>query len=715
MTGNQMRIGYAACAWVLATGACYSQSVTYRPGQEFRSLNTDLYEVAVQKNGRIDLALANRELVFANAFPMVWFEGEEAPEPLTVDGRWSERMPVDDRLGQGQGMRLAKKDCEWHLRAYPGKPFLAVQVAYVNTTKKPVKIRALLPWCVGEPKKGALHLGEGTRDSVILMEDAQGSPLGPGGLSGFGHALIHNPVSGRSLVAGSITHGRSLTRIAIAGEADATDRFSVFQAICEFDPPIEVTPGGRLESEVLYLSVVEPDPIEGLGRYARAVAVANGIRAATPAATLVVPPTDEASVMREIDDLSADLARYGWTRLVIGDGWQATDNAWEPDPSRVPGGFAPLTTAAHERGIAIELTVNMFATQPESLESFREHGNLVAKTWGFDGVVDMDTARLIDAPSLSTQPGTRIEQLRQSSAAFREGMAGGRLTVTAPAWLRLEADARIDHPNHPTSVGATVSLSPHLWASQFRARETWPNLDAWDDGTMARLAAQSVSGAGPIATGSVAALDEARRRALEKVSPPLSHPARPADALTAGDPLVWVAPLLPDNRSPFLVALDNSNSDASKTFDLALPSLGLDPGVFHTVYDVWAERYLGTADTRLEVEVLSRQARFLVLAPKGDRPTLLAVNRHFSPEMAGARDESWNPDRNELGGTIESVAATDYVLRVFVPQGFHQEFAQASTGDALLSAEESVAAIRFHAKKVGPVSWSVRFARTATE
>ncbi len=720
MAKHSGALGRTACAWALAAGLCAAQTITYRPGQEFRSLNTDLYELGVQKNGRVDLALATREFVFANAFPMVWFAGEDAPGMLAVDGRWSERTAVDDRLGQGQGMRLAKKDCEWHIRAYPGKPYLAVQVAYVNTTKKPVKIRSLLPWCVGESKKGALHLGEGTRDSAILMEEALGAPLEPAGLSGHGHALIHNPVSGRSLVAGFITHGRALNRIVIGGEADEPDRFTLFRAICEFEPPIEVAPGESLESEVLYLSVAEPNPLEGLERYARAVAVANGIHARTPEPTLVVAPTDAASVMREIEALSASLARYGWTHLVIGDGWQAKDNPWEPDPARFPEGFAALTGAAHAQGIAIELTARFFPAAGasggvESAAVLRERGNLVAKTWSFDGVVDMDTAPAPLASANSTGASTRIEHLHAAVAALREGLAGARLTVTAPAWLRLDADARIDHPGHRTSVGATAMLSPHLWASQFRERAAWPNLGEWNEGAMARLEVQSVSAAGPIIAGSLADFPEPLRMALAPVSPALARPATPMDALVSASPALWVARLPLGQAHTFLVVLDNSESDGPGKFDLGLPVLGLDPNAFHTVYDVWAERYLGAADSRLQVEALPRQARFLLLGPREDRPVLLAVNRHFAMDLAGARSVSWDGARGELGGIVDSAAATDYVLRAFVPAPYRAEFAQASTGDALLGVEESVVTIRFRSKEAGPISWSIRFARTATE
>ncbi len=172
-----LRAGTVLLLALASTSTALAQ-FTYRPGQEYRSLNTDYYQLAIQKNGRIDVALSSGDIVFLDAFPMVRFEGDEKPEALKIDGRWSQRYEVDDALGRGNGMLLKYKNCEWSIRAYPSKPFFAVQVAFINTTKKAVYIAELLPWCVGEPRKGALTLGDGTKQAAILTNTFRNDDAG---------------------------------------------------------------------------------------------------------------------------------------------------------------------------------------------------------------------------------------------------------------------------------------------------------------------------------------------------------------------------------------------------------------------------------------------------------------------------------------------------------------------------------------------------------
>ena len=104
------------------------------------------------------------------------------------------------------------------------------------------------------------------------------------------------------------------------------DSFDAFRAVCTFDPPVVVEPGGRFNSEVLYLAVNESDPLQGLERYARAVAVANGI----PTETRLVPNgwsvsgdfLNEAKILAELDVMAAEYKRYGWGHVSLGKGWQ---------------------------------------------------------------------------------------------------------------------------------------------------------------------------------------------------------------------------------------------------------------------------------------------------------------------------------------------------------------------------------------------------------
>ena len=84
----------------------------------------------------------------------------------------STRTDVRDNLGQGNGVLLKKSECEWYLNSYETQPFFTVRAVYVNTSKKPVKVKALLPWCVGRARgKGRPRSVRETAKAVFLENE----------------------------------------------------------------------------------------------------------------------------------------------------------------------------------------------------------------------------------------------------------------------------------------------------------------------------------------------------------------------------------------------------------------------------------------------------------------------------------------------------------------------------------------------------------------
>jgi hypothetical protein len=268
---------------LLAVGALFlslhadAQRYGYRPGQEYRSLNTDSYEIAIQKNGRLDVAHASGDAIFLDAYPMVWIEGENKPERFKLDGRFSQRHGVNDRLGQGQGMLIKFKSVEWTLNAYPSKPYMAVQVAYVNNTKKPVKIKALYPWVVGGKKNSGLTLGVQSQqsrlvpDPLVSIQTVQGEPLQTKNCIG-----IYNPRTGRSMITGFVSQNSAINSLYVQPvHPKDPNIIPDFHAMNTYDPPVLLEPGERLESEILYIALTEQTPLLAMQRYGKAVSIVN--------------------------------------------------------------------------------------------------------------------------------------------------------------------------------------------------------------------------------------------------------------------------------------------------------------------------------------------------------------------------------------------------------------------------------------------------------
>jgi hypothetical protein len=453
----------------------------YRPGREYRTINTGSYEVVFQKNGCLGVNLLSGEPVFRGACPMIWFEGKEGPEPLEIDGRWSMRQEVNDRLGKGQGMLLAKEECEWSIRTYTPATFLCTQVAYTNDTKKPVRVRMLIPWHVGEHRKSMLSLGDGTDQTIILENSGEpGRPtnlrLAAGSASSLWNVALLNPTNGRSLAAGFLTHGKAFTEFRAGRSEDAEEtEFSLFEAACVYDPPIELAPGERLSSEVLYLGVSESHVLTGLERLGDAVAVANRVPRRKPflphgwdsTASEYGTAITETAILDALQAVDAKLKRYGWTHFTVGRGWERAAGDWAPDAARFSDGMKAVAGEIHARDMTAGIEMNPFLVSrdapmarqhpewvAEPLEAWRnwlEPGvgildvtapgaedylrglvHEVSHEWGYDAIEGVDAGVLLGAATFADPDLTRVEVLQRGLLAIDESLGADKVMTGAP-------------------------------------------------------------------------------------------------------------------------------------------------------------------------------------------------------------------------------------------------------------------------------------------
>ncbi|MGI6461214.1 MAG: alpha-galactosidase [Candidatus Hydrogenedentales bacterium] len=507
-------------------------SPVYRPGQEFRTINAAEYEIVVQKNGRVNVLLRSGQVILANAQPMVWYEKDSNPKPLPVLGRLTAREQVNDRLGQGQGMLFRQKECEWAIRVYPDKPFFTCQAAYVNRSKKPVKIRALIPWFIGDTTGGQVSLGSEPESTVILQNTSPfaGLPQTTSITQGEGESLWYlagfNPVSRQSLIAGFVTSDTGYGSITLGRSKKAkASSLNQFSAACYFDPPVEVMPGGKVQSEVLYISVAEKTPLEGLERYGHAVAAVNEVPVRKPplphgstALSKTHGDLSEEAIRREMDVLEADLLRYGWNNVAIGMGWESAPGDWEPDPATFPQGFAPLVQEIHARGLTASLYIDPFVvpaesslaashpdwlapvaswavpllpenahildiTVPEAEAYIRDLFQKIGSQWGFDSIEGVQITRgILAAESFADASLTRADVLRMAISAVDQGLGPGKgfAAMGAQSTLHVRADAvgtldgvvplwqgDAEHPGFQEVLQSTALryfFSPYLYA-----------------------------------------------------------------------------------------------------------------------------------------------------------------------------------------------------------------------------------------------------------
>ncbi len=463
------------CAYVSAA------PMEYKSSRELRTINTDVYEIGVQKNGRVDISLPSHEMVFAGVCPMVWIDGEAEAKPMQVGGRASMRDAVNTRLGKGQGLLLSKGNCAWVVQGYPGEPYLSAQVAFVNDTKKPIKIKMLSPWTLDGASKSGFSLGAST-DQCVFLENGHtmhsNSEI-PQRVTGESFSLwnvaVFNPATQRSLIAGFLTNNQACTQFKVARGPKANGAvFDEFRAECVYDPPVEVQPGERLESEVLYLSIGEPSPQEGLEHFGEVMGVVNGIerpRVFMPHGwdswnTKYKDDINEERMLAALDFVDKQLKRYGWNHFAIDAGWEMRKGQWEANPERFPHGMKWFADQIHARGMTAGIWIDPFTVRkdspvaqahPDWLAPPNEQGRemladneaildvtvpdayafvksvcaTIGQDWGYDALEECDFVyHLLGAEKFSNPRATRVEAVRLGMKAVREGFGEDKFVTT---------------------------------------------------------------------------------------------------------------------------------------------------------------------------------------------------------------------------------------------------------------------------------------------
>jgi hypothetical protein len=708
---NRVRFLLFAAFLSLILPAMTTYGQLYRPERELRTVNTDAYEVAVQKNGMVNVLDLSGAFLFRQAHPLVWFEGEDAPEALPIDGRRTARIAVHDVLGQGKGLLFKQKTCEWLIHTYLSKPFLVVQVAYVNTGKKAVRVKALAPWAIAAPSR------RGTVPQVTQPppDDAF-------------YAFLKEPPG---VVAGFLTEYRA-HGVVVEGENDAG-----MAAWCLYDPPIEVLPGQTLTSEQLYLSVAETDPAEGPQRYGYAMALVNGaqpLHAEARHGWQIGSPEDPADQKQVLDLMEhlRDLQPFGWRNITIGPGWRAPGTQWTPDPIRFPEGFEPLTQRAHELGFQIHLWVDPFVVppddplaaahpewlqevapgdtggatllvlnvaRPEAYEHVRQAAHRVVEDWGFDG---LQTTRvphpllLLDPPTHA--PLSRREVVRQGLQALREGLGDDAYLATTspfPAAAGL-AQGKI-MPDGARMTG--WFLHPWVYAPVYPA----VRLDLPAAEIQAQLFSRALAGGSIVLQGDPASMTPDTRTLLQTLLPAAPHAFRPYAPFEqdAGPLHVFSYP------GPSFQQVVASLQTPQEGIPIDLNRLGSPPG-YHLVYAPATGAYLGRATETLSLPA-SPGIQMIGLRPDSDSPVVLGVNRGIAGGYPLLVDAAWDAERRVLAGTVETIAGFLCQIDCFAPQGFEAQSAVAGSSDAQVTKEGARVSISFIPAQTGKTAWRVQF------
>lgn len=731
----------------------HAQLLQYKPGREYRSLNTASYEISIQKNGRLDIALASGAPVFLNVFPMIQKAKDKEPKAIRLDGRYSQRFEVNDALGRGQGMRIRYKDVQWTLRAYPTKPYLAVQLAYINSSKKPVQIKQLVPWAIGDPKKGSIALGANTIDSKILIDgmSKRDQPIATREGQAPNMIAILNPQTNRSLIAGFTTQVRAFNDLHIrADDPSEPDHFNYMRAINTYDPPVTVQPNEVLESEILYLAINESDPLLALERYAKAVAVTNKIPVYKDALPISInvqfSPTDgwrsREIFAEKIEKLSAINIPPRDIQIVL-----SSIDLFNPHNLEL---LSRHTAEFKARGFKVGLKSNPFAfrfrqeivvehpdwfldknytelfnssshflvyidvTNPDAMEWFEKRLRLIQDETQFESLWGVDLYPYTKSlkPNKYYQENEPIEQA-PSPATF-SGLTQIEVARLAMESLRNALGKRFPIVLLPTNeiplfpYTQQLGRPPHLTKSFLTPHLGYHHSPYYQTDRVMSLTKALLRGNNLLFTENM--IDEMENSIF---LPPLLRPAKPQDLFFNDDPSIWLKRGTTNGGHWILAGIDN-NTDASRTTTLPInnPSIRNQPRF--TLFDLQQERYYGLSQTRININVSPQHMRTLLLREYRDRPLYVGSTFPIAQSLPDRINEHWDPDTLTLTGSI-TTSHESGTLHFVIPQNL--TLAERSADNSVESAmvmdyginSEKQLELKILTKPNEPTNWSLVF------
>ena len=140
--------------------------------------------------------------------------------------------------------------------------------------------------------------------------------------------------------------------------------------------------------------------------------------------------------------------------------------------------------------------------------------------------------------------------------------------------------------------------------------------------------------------------------------------------------------------------------------------LGLNAKLPYLVFDFWNEKFLGSFEGDLPVDITPHDTRVLLIHPQTDHPQVLGTSRHITG-FYSLESVAWNKASHILSGSSQSVASDPYRLWIHVPgrafpknvsatttDGKPVEIQQQRDGELLTLSFTGVAS---------PVNWKVNF------
>lgn len=744
------------------------------PWKRFRkTVTTDRFVLGVEKNGAILVSLPDWTPVLVEA-RAGWSPSGEEPRGLSrkFGSVSTRREAASTELGSGHTIVVSAGNAEWYITTYPTQPIVTFQVLLVNTSKKPLTVRELIPlsagvlgdgrWQIGSDPSRVVVSGEkGTERRLLALADIVNPSAGE---SEYDRIAISDAVSGQNAFIGPLTAVKAKTRVALV---PLTVPGAVSLHVrCTYDPPVVLAPNERLLSELVYFAQGNTRVQDLALRYGECVAAIKGRTrplAVQPCGWIMPSPTSSnpgaspisSDYVNEMSVFKRTLFPYGWKLC----GYERVI-ALDQEPSTALASLQPtiqsFCDAAHSAAIQPLLHIRLtdpagdaaptITAGPASAYAPSAWVNAVQRQFSSTPLsfVLLDYTRVSDETYAQVARSLRLQGTAPSATAPPEVIyadsaarfgdyadVADRFRLLQP-WPSEGTDNTVAVQAVPNSlfmcylsqwyfsggyrnfVAPTLTFLPH----DLKTNDAPPSLTASAQGDLfLLLTASALLGIALPFADPPSLLPPTLTGHLQQLTPLLSRPALPIDYMEHVLPQIWHLPLQSDSGRWDLLGLFNWGEDEKTVLHVSLGRMGL-TAPYYTVYDFWNQQYVGLAQGSLDIEVAPRRARLFGLRAFTGEPMLIASNRHFTQGALEHTRIAYDRSAKILSGDLRVLANAAYTLTLLVPDNFifsEAEVRYASSGETVsveTTAEKSAPSvqIRFTTPRAGRVQWSARFA-----
>lgn len=159
-----------------------------------------------------------------------------------------------------------------------------------------------------------------------------------------------------------------------------------------------------------------------------------------------------------------------------------------------------------------------------------------------------------------------------------------------------------------------------------------------------------------------------------------------------------------------VVALFNF-TDAPRSFDVSMESLGLDAEKTYTVFEFWNGSWEGVVKGGIGCEIPMRTVRLFALWEAEDRPQFVGDDRHLTQGAVELNDLKWDGNAKTYTLDVKAIGGFPFTYFVRVPEGYDFKGASASEGGKVSASvrDDGLLAVTVSASSSCDVSVKLQF------